>query len=306
MEQSALPPVPIKRRIHPLAKWSFGIAVATIPVSLLLPAIMPALIGGGLAGTLGVIGFFAVLLNSRRYRGIGLYMVGALLAAATVGLLIPSISRARESVARSQSQMNLKQIALASHNHNDHRGQLPPTIQDSDGNPLLSWRVALLPYIEQDNLYKQFHLDEPWDSPHNRQFLRNTPRTYYSTAQRQTPADGLTYYRVFVGPGTAFERNGLQIPHDFPDGTSNTILVVEAGEPVPWTKPEELEYHPDKPLPPLGGIFRNEGWFAQLRGLNGGFNTALADGSVKWFPRSTREATLRAYITRNDGEKTEE
>src|SRR5262249_19549867 len=124
MEQLAPHPSPTKRRIHPLAKWSLGIAIATIPLSLLSatitpPRLLPVLIGSGLAALLGVVGFFAVLLDSRRYRGIGLCMVSAMLAAATVGLIIPSISKARESVARSQSQMNLKQIGLASHNHND-------------------------------------------------------------------------------------------------------------------------------------------------------------------------------------------
>jgi Protein of unknown function (DUF1559) len=198
-------------------------------------------------------------------------------------------------------------MALAMHNYNDEYGHLPPAaIRDSYGNPLLSWRVAILPYVEQDDLHKQFHLDEPWDSSHNLELVRLMPKIYYSPAQPQMPAEGQTYYRAFVGPGTAFERDGLKIPIDFPDGTHNTFLVIEASDPVPWTKPDELKYYPDQPVPSLGGIFHNEGWLARQRNLNNGFNVALADGAVKWFPRNTPEATIRAYITRNGGEKIEE
>jgi hypothetical protein len=196
----------------------------------------------------------------------------------------------------------LKQIALAMHDYNDNHYHLPPqAIRDSSEKPLLSWRVAILPHIDEERLYKQFHLDEAWDSPHNIQLVRLMPKMYYAPTQPQIQTDGLTYYRVFTGPGTAFVREGLKIGVDFPDGCSNTILIVEAGDPVPWTKPDELEYLPDQPLPPLGGIFRNEGWLARQRGLNNGFNAALADGSLKWFSRNTPESNIRAYIIRNSG-----
>jgi hypothetical protein len=113
----------------------------------------------------------------------------ATLAAATsavgVGLLLPAVQKVREAAERSKSSSNLKQIILALHNYNDaYGGKLPAhAIYSKDGKtPLLSWRVAILPYIEQDNLYRQFHLDEPWDSEHNK-----TPASRVSSA---APAGG--------------------------------------------------------------------------------------------------------------------
>ena len=190
-----------------------------------------------------------------------------------------------------QSQNNLKRIAIAFFNHNDTTGHLPANITDKNGKPLLSWRVAILPYIEQQNLYQAFKLDKPWDSEHNKQFSKMLPKIYMPVAgpHRNT---NLTYYQLFVGPDTAY-RPGAEpprIPHDFPDGTSNTFLVAEAGTPVPWAKPEDLPYDLKKPLPKLGGLF------------GGDFNVALADGSTRMIARTADEAEIRKAITPADGE----
>jgi hypothetical protein len=100
-----------------------------------------------------------------------------------------------------------------------------------------------------------------------------------------------TVLHVFVGKGTAFEgRKGLKMPDDFPDGTSNTLLVVEAGPPVLWTKPDDLAFDPAGPLPELTPIFTK------------GFRAALGDGSTRWIGKNMSEATLRSAITRNGGE----
>src|SRR6516165_3014449 len=127
------------------------------------------------------------------------------------------------------------------HTYNDQYGSLPSAaICDKDGKPLLSWRVSLLPFLEDQGLYQQFRLDEPWDSPHNLQLLPRMPRVYAPFNGKRTPEPYTTYYQVFVGKGAAFEtRKGLRLSQDFPDGTSKTFLIVEAGEPVPWTKPED-------------------------------------------------------------------
>ena len=159
-----------------------------------------------------------------------------------------------------------------------------------DGTPLHSWRVLLLPYIEQDELYKQFKLGEPWDSPHNIRLLERMPRQYAPPWREYEYPPHHTVCHVFVGKGTPFERDGLRSA-DFPDGASNTFLVVEAGDPVPWTKPDELVYDPNKPLPRLGGHFRQ------------GTNAALADGSVVplHIGNGLSERTLRYAIDPNDG-----
>src|SRR5262249_54155708 len=96
------------------------------------------------------------------------------LSAVGAGLLMPAVQKVRMAAGNAQGQNNLKQIALAMHNYNDaYNGKLPAhAIYSKDGKkPLLSWRVAILPFIEQDNLYQQFHLDEPWDSEHNKKLI---------------------------------------------------------------------------------------------------------------------------------------
>jgi Protein of unknown function (DUF1559) len=181
-------------------------------------------------------------------------------------------------------------MVMAMHNYQAEHGRLPSAVvYGKDGKPLHSWRVLLLPYIAQEELYKEFNLDEPWDSPHNLQLLPRMPATYAPPPGKawRVPAHH-TVCQVFVGEGAAFEgREGLRMPNDFPDGPSSTFLVVEAGDPVPWTKPADLRYDADGPLPNLRCLFKD------------GFRACLADGSRRWVSKGTSEADLRAAITRN-------
>jgi hypothetical protein len=179
------------------------------------------------------------------------------------------------------------------HNYQDTHGRMPPAVVYGDyGEPLLSWRVLVLPFIEQLSLYQEFRLDEPWDSPHNSKLLPRMPATYAPPGRKakQVPPHH-TVCKVFVGKGAAFEgRREIRLSADFPDGTSNTLLVVEAGEPVPWTKPEDLAYDPGGPLPDLRCLFKD------------GFRACMADCSRRWVRKDISEATLRAAITRNGGD----
>src|SRR5438034_8063102 len=146
------------------------------------------------------------------------------------------------------------------HGYKGTHGRLPPAVvYGEDGKPLHSWRVLLLPFIEQDALYEEFRLDEPWDSPHNIALLPRMPGTYAPpTGKKWKVPPYHTVCQVFVGKGTAFEgRKGPRLSGDFLDPTNYTFLVVEAGPPVPWTKPEDLEYDPDGPLPDLRPLFKN-------------------------------------------------
>jgi len=150
-----------------------------------------------------------------------------------------------------------------------------------------------LPYIEQKELYEQFHLDEPWDSPHNLLLLERMPSTYAPPPGKRSrmPADH-TVCHVLVGKGTPFEE-GREVKFNkecFPDGTSNTILIVEAGPPVPWTKPEEIPYDPDAPLPHLDTLFHDM------------IRLVFADGHRLHIRKDISESTFRAAITRNGGE----
>jgi prepilin-type processing-associated H-X9-DG protein len=285
-----------------------GKAVASLVLGflsfcLLLFAGIPAAVLAGLA--LGDVkrGRGRVKGQGLAITGLVLGLLGTLLTIPVLlmGLLFPAVQKVREAAARAQSTNNLKQIALAMHNYESVYNRFPPAgsrgVPGMPGwpgrpsdKPLLSWRVAILPYIEQQQLYLQFRQNEPWDSPHNKALLPLIPKVYLQPGEQPTP-EGLTKYQVFVGPGTAFEDRpqGVRIP-DFTDGTSNTLLVVEAANGVPWTKPEDLRFDPRGPLPPLGGRFRK------------GFNAAFADGHVALIPRDTPEATLKALITRNGAE----
>jgi hypothetical protein len=181
---------------------------------------------------------------------------------------------------------------LAFHNYESQHGSLPPAaVCGSDGRPLLSWRVLLLPYLEQDDLSKQFKYDEPWDSPHNLQLLDRMPKQYEAPWKKiiDVPPHH-TVLHVFVGPGTAFEPGCKLKFADFPDGTSRTLLYIEGGEPVPWTKPEWIEFDPDRPVQ-VTGLFRS------------GARSGTVDGAgYKMIANDTDWATLRAAITRNGNE----
>jgi hypothetical protein len=202
-----------------------------------------------------------------------------------------------------RSKVSLGQIGAALQAYQNENGRLPPAVvYGKGGQPLYSWRVLLLPYLVEDDLYKQFHRDEPWDSPHNKPLLEPIP-TEYRPALGGDDGPGLTRYQVLVGPGTAFERDGLTWA-DFPDGLAGTLLVVEAGEAVPWSKPADLAYDPAGPLPPLGGVFTKPVHFFcyELR-REPGFNACFADGTTRFIAGKTGEKTIRALITRNGGEK---
>ena len=115
-------------------------------------------------------------------------------------------------------------------------------VYGKSGQPLLSWRVLLLPYIEEQALFREFRLNEPWDSDHNIRLLDRMPKIYQAPWTKEVPVPpGHTVFHVLVGPNTPFEPNTeINLTRDFPDGASSTILFVEAGDPVPWTKPDEI------------------------------------------------------------------
>jgi hypothetical protein len=184
-----------------------------------------------------------------------------------------------------KSVENLKNIALAHHNYNDQHGVLPTNERAKDRKPLLSWRVQILPYIEQAELFKQFKLDEPWDSEHNKKLIDRMPEIY-SPVRGKADA-GMTFYQAFGGKH-GWQQPGARIPASFPDGTSNTFLVAEAARPVIWTNPEDMVFD-GKEVPKLGGMF------------DGKFHAAMGDGSVQRFRKGVPAETLKALIDPADG-----
>jgi RNA polymerase sigma factor (sigma-70 family) len=200
------------------------------------------------------------------------------------------ILKIRNAANRARSSNNLRGLVLAMQTYSDANGRLPTAaIFDKDGKPLLSWRVMILPYIEQNALYKEFHLDEAWDSDHNKKLLGKMP-PLFAGGDEQALKNHETYYQGFVGKGAAFDgTKGLQVPKDIPDGTSNTILLVEAKKAVPWTKPEDIPFDAGKLLPKVGGLDKD------------GFLAALCDGSSRFVPLTVQDDDLRTWIIRNSG-----
>ncbi len=209
---------------------------------------------------------------------------------------LPAVGAARQAARRTHGSNNLKNIALAMHNYHDTYRALPAGYSaDKDGKPLLSWRVHILPFIEGADLYDQFHLDEPWDSPHNKKLIEQMPETYKAPGSKSEP--GMTNYLgvggadgVLVRPKPG-DKLGISFAR-ITDGTSNTIMAVEAPDDsaVIWTKPGD--FAPNKENPTRG-----------LIGLRpGGFQAALTDGSVRFFAETIDVAVLNGLFTKSGGE----
>lgn len=210
--------------------------------------------------------------------------------AGVVGLLAPPLQAARKSAQRMQSSNNLKQLGLAMHNYHDTFGTFPAAGTTKEGKSLLSWRVQLLPFIEQVELYNQFHHDEPWDSEHNLKLLEKMPKLFASPTLSLKP--GHTTYLVPTGEGMIFHGDQKTSLAKITDGTSNTILIVEANadRAVPWTKPADLAIDVENPLAGLGNVYDKEGFLA-----------TIADGSVKFIAKTIDLKTLRHLFEMADG-----
>jgi len=199
----------------------------------------------------------------------------------------------RTAAGNAQSMNNLKHIALAMHNYHDVNGKFPAAAtQNKEGKPLLSWRVQILPFIEQDHLYKQFHLDEPWDSEHNKKLIDKMPKVYLDPAHPELAASGKTVYAVPVGEKTVFGGAGGVKFSSIVDGTSNTVMTVElpAEAAVVWTKPDDWNFDPKDPA---AGLFDGK----RMKAL-----AAYCDGSIHTLPADIDPQDLRRLMQMNDRE----
>jgi hypothetical protein len=191
---------------------------------------------------------------------------------------------------RTLSANNLKYIGLAIHGYHDANKRLPSALtggaSDPAGKPLLSWRVALLPFLDEDALYKQFDLDQPWDHPTNKKLIAKMPKTF--VVPNITAPAGMTHYRAFSGPDMPFEPGKRLTLIGVSDGTSNVIAVVEAKEPTIWTKPDDLEYTAKGPLPKFGVSSQ-------------GFNAMFLDAAVRFLPLPMPDDVIRPFFACTSG-----
>lgn len=285
-----LPTPAITQTTNGMAVTAFvmGLLSFCLPLLLSLAAIVFGIIGMTQTG-------------AGRQKGRGYAVTGLILGLIT--LMLPVLAFAlffpsfQKNNTRLASSYNLKDISLAMHAYHEDHNKFPAVATFMGRKPLLSWRVALLPYIKQQHLYDQFHHDEPWDSPHNKTLISKIPLNYvHPLSGPEDMEKGLTHYRVFCSDPTPFRSSSTMFSFgpnsrritSIRDGASNTIMIVEATKPEIWTKPAPLSFSHDEPLPSLG-LKENDYFIA-----------VFADARVWTFQKNEiDERNLRSMITAN-------
>ncbi len=222
---------------------------------------------------------------------IGLFVVcGGVLGA----LLLPAVQQAREAARRTQCKNNLKQIGLALHNYNDVFSVFPAAhLNDQQGEPRLSWRVSILPFVDQAPLYNRYDFNVAWDSPANSVLLNPMPRVY-ACPSHPAVAGSISNYATITGDHTVLGDGKCVSISEIRDGTSNTLMVVEACQlNFPWMKPEDIDAKTAFKAGSPGGVISSH---------VGGAHILLADGSVRFLSINVDPRTFQALITRDGGE----
>ena len=172
----------------------------------------------------------------------GLLVAGVFVIGVLVALLLPAINVSRDAARAAMCQNNLKQIAMAMMQYETMHGSFPPAyLADKDGKPMHSWRVLLLPYLDRQDLFRQYRFDEPWDGPNNRKLADKMPSIFRCPSDPdRTPST--TSYMVVAGPHTMFPAKRAISTASIRDGSSNTAMVVETvGMDVNWMEPKDLD-----------------------------------------------------------------
>lgn len=229
--------------------------------------------------------------QSFRFPWVGL-IAGVSIVAILVGLLLPATRTARPAARRMQCTNNLKHIALALRNYESMYQSLPPAYTvDSSGNRLHSWRVLILPFLEEQSLYDSIDLTKPWDDPANREFGSKMPSIYRCPSSEMKRDE--TTYKVILAPDSCFPFAEARRMSEITDALSDTAMVIEASPDtaVPWMSPSDAEFEFV-----LG--FGPETQFSHQSGTHIGF----ADGDVVFLSGHTSETLRRAIVSVNGGE----
>jgi prepilin-type processing-associated H-X9-DG protein len=222
-----------------------------------------------------------------------------------VGLLLLPVEVPHESTRRMmQCSTNLKQIGMAMHNYHEVYKCFPPAfIADKNGKPMHSWRVLLLPYLEEKALYAQYRFDEPWNGPHNMALAERVPAVYWCPTQPVSKSQ--TSYAMIVGPLAISDGPTARSTNNIKDGFANTIMVAEAADAgINWLEPRDLKTEkmtfnlapPDSDTP------------SKKHNLSschpGVVNVLFCDGSVQSISNTIDPKLLKAMTTIDDGETT--
>jgi hypothetical protein len=216
--------------------------------------------------------------------GAGYFALRAFREAAVRQEDVALVAEHEEEYARSASQLRTIAKAMA------EAPSYPADILDARGQPILSWRVDLLPALGEHELWKQFRRDEPWDGPNNRQLIARMPAAYVPPGRLATEREtGRTYFRGFSHDGAFFDpkwKRPARVATAVTAGTSHVIAIFEAGESIEWTRPDRLVWPADRARPELGGLFPERASFL----------AATADGEVHAVKRSLPDPVLRALF----------
>ncbi len=248
-----------------------------------------------------VIGFWSyVFFSNNRIHAFGRACLLLFCVSGCLLFLLPAVAATREAARRSQCVNNLKQIAIALHNYHDTYKTLPPAyIADKNGKPIHSWRVIILPWIEQQALYDRYKFDEPWDGPNNSK-LHKALRGYQCPNDRGSQSS----YYVVVGDQTAWPGEQARSWSQITDGLANSILVVEAeGRGRHWMEPVDIPIEEALRLfvsPETDKGHRREDYFYEYWN---GRNVALGDGSVHFIYYGRSLDSIYNWLVVNDGQK---
>jgi hypothetical protein len=267
---------------------SSGLAITSLLLGLC--SVFLGILTGIPAILLGIIALRQINRSGGRLRGEGVALAGicsgVIISLLMRPALIVAIQAAREAALRNTAICNMKQFTLALQNYHDVNKHFPVAPAGNGKNSGLSWRVYTLPFLDESALYSEFHLDEPWDSDHNRTLIAKMPQVFQDPACNSP--DGKTSYLAVIGPGTAFgDASRESTLQNLKNGSSHTPLLVEADadQAVIWTKPDDWRFDPNDPKRGLGGLRKD------------GFILGFADAHTEFVDNSTEPETIRAIMT---------
>lgn len=255
----------------------------------------------------------AILLNEgkSRFGATAFMIVGLVFGLGTAVMLYPAHSVARPAARRTVCRNNLKQIGLAIHNYHDVHSHYPMATYSSEGAakagmPERSWRVTVLPFLDQEPLYREYDQDVAWDVAPNDVLQKNVVAAY-GCPGRPAKFDNqrrfLASYSAVTGAGAVFENNKFRSAATITDGVSNTLMVVETcGAPMIWTQPHDVDIDTNPIGVNLSGTTRHRSSGMLSSYHLDGANALLADGSVRFVSQDTSPDVLQALMTRDGDE----
>lgn len=232
---------------------------------------------------------------------VALLLVGTLLFTVVRfgGRTITTLANTREQTA---SMRNLEKIAAALNAYAADQGRYPPSAtRDANQVKLHSWRVLILPYLGEDDLYNRFDLTLPWDHPTNQAAATyRVPNVYQHPSSSLAGVFNEASYYLITGPGTVFAGRQSLRPIDISDDLSKTILVTE-GAPIlassSWVEPVDLD------VTQMRGQLGNNGGNEPGGLSEGGVGFATADGRAHFVPETMDPSVIRALVTPQGGER---